>query len=79
MLNMQEHSPNETAPPTHRPASPRYLSSGEIDLILKLLVELRETTQSCASHTSATLLIVEFGGAERLGTYGLSQCAIDQE
>ena len=43
--------------------------------MLKLLIELRETTQSCASHTSATLMIIELGGGERLGLYEPAQCA----
>ena len=76
MLNMQERSSNENAEPGHRrPALPRYLSSGEIDVMLKLLCELREMTQSCASHTSATLMIVELGGVERLGLCEPAQCA----
>ena len=73
MLNMEEHSSNGMSQPGHRPALSRHLSSGEIDLMLNLLIELRETTQSCASHRSATLMIVELGGSELLGVCSFAQ------
>ena len=76
MLNMQERSSNDMPEPVHRSASPRYLSSDEIDVMLKLLIELRDTTLSYASHTTATQLIAELGGLERFGLYEPAQCAM---
>ena len=75
MLNMQARSSTETTGPNHRRALPRYLGSDEVNVIIKLLIELRETTQSCATHTSATLMIAGLGGGEDLGPYGIAQCA----
>lgn len=53
--------------PTFATPASSCLSSGEIELVIQLLMDLRETTQSRTSHSKATKLIIEFGGADRIG------------
>jgi hypothetical protein len=49
--------------------SARYMSSIELELILELLVELRETTLHRTSYEAATRLIVKLGCEDRLKSY----------
>ena len=66
MVNMQARSSSEITKPGHTSESSRHFSREEADRMITLLIELRETTLSRATHASASLLIVELGGAERL-------------
>lgn len=51
----------------HTPAAARYLSSGDVETVLQLLIELKEVTLSRTSYKQAANLIVELGGRDRLG------------
>ena len=66
MVNMQARTSSEMTKPVQSAASSRHFSRDEADRMITLLIELRETTLSRATHSSATLLIVQLGGAERL-------------
>lgn len=63
MYERNSHTGNQGAVST---TSAKYLSGGEVDSVIKLLNELRETTMSRSSHAEATRLIVELGGRHRL-------------
>jgi hypothetical protein len=48
------------------PPAARYLSSCEIESVIRLLAELRELTSSRSSHARATNTIINLGGTDRL-------------
>lgn len=48
-------------------AAARYLSSGDVETVLQLLIELKEVTLSRNSYKRAASLIAELGGSDRLG------------
>jgi hypothetical protein len=51
----------------HSAPAARYLSSGDVETVLQLLIELKEITLSRASYKQAANLIAELGGRDRLG------------
>jgi hypothetical protein len=54
-------------PPSHyNPPVARYLSTCEIETVIRLLAELRELTSSRSSHSNATNTIIKLGGIDRL-------------
>ena len=52
--------PNQIAP------SARYISGSDIAILLELLIEFRNVTQSRHTYARLTSMIVELGGADRL-------------
>jgi hypothetical protein len=51
----------------HPAPAARYLSSGDVETVLQLLIELKDITLSRTSYKQAANLIVELGGRDRLG------------
>ena len=63
---MRDIERNGVPQPHYSPPAARYLSSCEIDSVIRLLAELRELTSSRSCHASATNTIIRLGGADRL-------------
>ena len=66
---MKEYPTNGNLP-TYKQAAARYLASGDVEIALELLCELRATTQSNRKFQLATRLIDELGGTDRISPGG---------
>ena len=74
---MNENNPTSGETSRPFPAHAKYLSGGDVEIVVALLCDLREQTLSRATYIAATRLIVELGGSHLLPNSSLATTSRD--
>ena len=69
---MQSETTKTAHNKSFRAPTARYLPSEDLEMIIQLLLEVRDTTLLQASYTQATRMLIKLGAEDRLSISGSS-------